>query len=922
MRQRLLTSLLLLLALSSTYGAEHHYRVRVQVVNIMGEAIEGAKLSLMSADSVLIDTTSTAKYGWYTFVINKTGQYILKASKEGYEDGYTNFSFRNPRTNMIFPSPIRLIKEARNLPEVVVKASKIKMVMRGDTIVYNADAFNLAEGSMLDALISRLPGVRLNKDGQIFVNGKYVQSLMVNGKDFFSGNPKIALENLPAYTVKNVKVYDKAGVASLITGKDMGDKIFVMDVNLKKEYAVGYMGNAEAGSGTEKRYLAKLFGMKFSDLSRIIGYANLNNLNGNQQIGLNGEWYDQAVADGLQATKTTGVSYQYFLDDLGSGFTSENTMSHTDLDHKRTENSQTFLQESDIYKDYVSNSNGKPTAFRSANSFNLLMRGWYFTEDLNFQYQDSRNESLSSTITTSSSSVLNQLLSMNSNKGADLSVSSFFQGGASLFTVDMLRWGSLFAFKRNTSEDFSLNDVRYEAAGLPGDFRNNFFDRLSQHMETMAYVSYNYRLNERYIQPRYSFDFQYNKTNNLLYRLDKLAERDSSRFDLLPSAAEALAQVLDSRNSFRLREYDHQHHIELHLGGREKWLGKNGLWKIILPLRIVHNNLYYFRENRQEVSKERAFFEPTILVSHIPREKLPVFIDFNASLSSHIPDLAFFASYQDDYDPLNIKMGNPNLKDVHDYDASVKVRKEFDHQSMASLSLEFHQQDNATAYELLADKATGSFTTRPVSVNGNWNAKASVNFAGPVDKRKKLTLDTQTGIRYTHLVDMASAGESREHMRAIVYNWRLDETVSLNFRLSDMYEFKIWVAGKYHAINSHREDFSKINAGEYKVGTAADIRLPGLFHITTDFTMNTRRGYQQEEANKSFYVWNAQIDRAFLKGKILVALRGFDLLHQLSNIEYYVNAQGRTESWHNSIPRYVMLSLAWRFNVNPKKKNS
>ena len=85
------------------------------------------------------------------------------------------------------------------------------MVMQGDTIVYNADAFNLAEGSMLDAFVSKLPGCKLTNDGRIYVNGKYVESLLVDGHDFFSGYPKVALQNLPAYTVNKIKVYDKAG---------------------------------------------------------------------------------------------------------------------------------------------------------------------------------------------------------------------------------------------------------------------------------------------------------------------------------------------------------------------------------------------------------------------------------------------------------------------------------------------------------------------------------------------------------------------------------------------------------------------------------------------------------------------------------------------------------------------------------------
>ena len=85
-------------------------------------------------------------------------------------------------------------------------------------------------------------------------------------------------------------------------------------------------------------------------------------------------------------------------------------------------------------------------------------------------------------------------------------------------------------------------------------------------------------------------------------------------------------------------------------------------------------------------------------------------------------------------------------------------------------------------------------------------------------------------------------------------------------------------------------------------------------------TMFARRGYQQNEMNTTDWVWNVQLTRSFFKGKLLAKLYAFDILHELSTTSYEVNAQGRTETWHNSIPRYVMLSLSWRFNMNPKKK--
>ncbi len=111
---------------------------------------------------------------------------------------------------------IAVYRKARHLDEVTVTASKVKFYMNNDTLVYNADAFQLAKGSMLDALIKQLPGVELRDGGQIYVNGKYVESLLLNGKDFFKGDKRIMLNNLGAYTVKNVAVYDRLGERSML----------------------------------------------------------------------------------------------------------------------------------------------------------------------------------------------------------------------------------------------------------------------------------------------------------------------------------------------------------------------------------------------------------------------------------------------------------------------------------------------------------------------------------------------------------------------------------------------------------------------------------------------------------------------------------------------------------------------------------
>ena len=161
----------------------------------------------------------------------------------------------------------------------------MKFYNKGDTLVFNADAFQLSEGSMLDGLIRQLPGVELKDDGRIYVNGKYVESLLLNGEDFFSKDRQIMLDNLPAYMVKNVKVYDKSSLRGEMVHKKLGDETFVMDVHLKKEYNIGWIANAEVGGGTHDRYLARLFALRFTNHSRVTFFGNLNNLNDARRPG-------------------------------------------------------------------------------------------------------------------------------------------------------------------------------------------------------------------------------------------------------------------------------------------------------------------------------------------------------------------------------------------------------------------------------------------------------------------------------------------------------------------------------------------------------------------------------------------------------------------------------------------------------------
>ncbi|MBR5688856.1 MAG: outer membrane beta-barrel protein, partial [Prevotella sp.] len=381
---------------------------------------------------------------------------------------------------------------------------------------------------------------------------------------------------------------------------------------------------------------------------------------------------------------------------------------------------------------------------------------------------------------------------------------------------------------------------------------------------------------------------------------------------------------LDRPNSYDFHEYQNHHRIKVALTSGDEYSndGKKGIFKFIrltLPLHFAHHNLYYNRLGRHDVSRRATFFEPELQVK---AAFACIDWEFNSGIRSSIPDMTTLVNYRDDTNPLNIRLGNPDLRNQHYYSASLNLRQwRGKHQQSYWLSIGYNQQDNAVANATEFDKKTGISTVRPVSVNGNWSTNATLGFSRALGKTDKFTINNQLRYNYHHSVDMATVSGFASTVRSIVNNHQFSDILRLTFRPNDNYEFTLHGGGTYYLVNSRREGFEDINAGDYQVGFNTTLNLPAKFQFITDLTMYACRGYQQSEMNTTDWVWNAQLTRSFLNGKLLAKLKGYDILQQLSNTRYVMNEQGRTESWHNSIPRYVMLSLSWRFNVTPKKKN-
>ena len=263
---------------------------------------DGVMVSLLKEDSTLIEEKKADLYFtpkpvmmFYT-VVKETGKYILKFENPHYHTLFLSIiadvtakTHLSDSINIINLDDIKLKRKLNHiLDEVECVATKVKFYFDHDTLVYNADVFTTQYGFVLNDILQKMPGVVIRDNGEIEANGHRVDALLLNGKDFFNNDRKTLLNNLPAFMVKDVRVYDKTKDSTSLIKREREFEGYVMDIKLDKKYQSTILGNAELGYGTNDRYFAKLLGMRFNQVSKQTWYAMTNNINKKDEITASG----------------------------------------------------------------------------------------------------------------------------------------------------------------------------------------------------------------------------------------------------------------------------------------------------------------------------------------------------------------------------------------------------------------------------------------------------------------------------------------------------------------------------------------------------------------------------------------------------------------------------------------------------------
>ena len=942
--------------LSPTRNYTIHGRIVDSFTNL---PISNVKLTLLSADSTVIDTCRTfiwndkAVHPDSYFYMQKNlseGKYIFKIEHPDYFTTFVDkellFKSRNTSIDMQ-DIPIKrkgMENKEHMLGEIVVKSTKIKMVMKGDTIIYNADAFNLPQGSMLDALIRQLPGATLNSNGEIFINGRKLDYLTLNGKDFFKGNNKQLIENLPNYTVKNLKVFEKSTDRSQAMGVDIDKKDYIMDISLKKKYEKTFIANFDIAGGTNSRYATKAFGLYFTPRLQLSIFSNINNVNEDRKPGEKGDWDPTKLPNGQVIQKTVGLNAAV----SNEKNTLENNMS-TSFTWRDTHNisqiiAESFLTGGNNFNRSISDVKSKnfiydfqnnlkistPIFLKSTISLNYnKFDNWGTVRSARFNADPSpigSTEAILDTIFSSSRNRLvndfgvNQLSSKTYGFGHSLTTFANVNAYKQLPSGDRISALIEGDYLNTTNSMFNNYQLKYLKSNAISDYRNRYDN-------TPSY-SYNYR-----VGPQYSFvipngfrlftGYQYQQKgsyrNNQKYRLDKLYKWQEENHNLgsLPSSRDSLLLALDANNSYKGYYISKQNSVSLGFGCSKS---KN------------HNNVFFNTNVSVGYKSEKLDYRNSLLNTSVQQynwvSELSLNMGFTINKYSfygtitskmETPDLYSKITQSDNSNPLAISLGNPNLKNSRKTNVSLTFSDNNNRRfklPMAFININIHQ--NAVANGFTYNPTTGVYTYKPQNVKGNWYGNIGLYETFPLDNKNNFTLVNAIVYSYNHNVDFTGMTGQAESILSKVNNHWLEDNLSLNYQKGGL-TCSLVGEMKWRYANSRRENFSTIRTLDFNYGMLGSYKFKFGLETGMDLKMFSRRGYSDPLINANDLICNVYISKSFLKGKLAAKLEGYDIFHQLKSISYEINGQGKTETRFNAIPNYLMLHLIYKMNISGKK---
>ncbi|MEO6669161.1 MAG: outer membrane beta-barrel family protein [Ferruginibacter sp.] len=917
---------LLLFNFSYSQSTKLKGSVKDTVANI---SVSNAVVALLSPkDSVLKKFTRTAPDGSYSFIGINKGPYILMVMHPLFGDYVDNIEIKSEDETL---ATIPLTSKSKLLTAIILKSgSPIKI--KGDTTIYTADSFKVSANANVEELLKKLPGIQVDKNGEIKAMGEKVEKVLVDGEEFFGDDPGMAIKNLRADAVSEVQVFDKKSDQAEFTGIDDGEKHKTINLKMKEDKKTGYFGKIDVAGGLQKdiddrynnnlmystfrgkRKLSAFFltgntgqdGLSWQDNEKYGGNDNVS-MNMDEDGGMNFMWRGGSTDDEPYVNTENG-----FIKNINTGMQYSNKWNgkqtlnfsprYNEQDYENITKTLTQERGNDsivLNTDADDATNIKRYNFKTKLTYDVKLdsannSSLKFTGAANFYHTESEVIGRSST-NNQFGDKINERIDTSRNKNDKAAI-----------TLNIIYKHKFKKARRTFSLSTDLNYLKTDGTNYLQTFNQGFdpvygFTQTVDQMITpdkstnkvSSKIVYTEPLSKNYsLELGYQFSYNYGKNDQVTH--SKVSGTDKYEF-LVDSLTNRFRQtILINTPSFKIN-YSLKK-IKYNFGSGF------GFTNFDLSDETVQ------RDYRRQYTNffPMASFTYNYKANHSFR--------FNYSGSTTQPTINQLQPLRNNNDKFNQYIGNPDLRPSFANSFNIQHNSyNFLKDLWTYASVNAAITSNAITDNININYATGEKTTRPINTNGN----LSVNiYAGGGGKIKKIESRIWFGPNFSY----TRFNNYLNGQKIIANNIRTGFNFNLNKSKDKKYEFSLGDELNY---NSNKTSQNNIH-DHYITNTVtldATLYIHKVWSIASDYQYYYRQKTAQSGDALNNSLWNAKAQRTFKSNEFTLYVKVRDILNQNRGIDRYFDGTKFTETRNERLKRYFLVGFAWDFKNKAKKTN-
>lgn len=914
---KLLSALLLLCCASICLFAQESNTIKGFVVDTAytTRLVNSSVSVLNTKDSTLVNFTRVGSNGAFNIGNLKTGKYILMVTYPGYADYVEKFDLDSANRQKDF-GKVNLTLKAKLLQDVIIRGTAGAIKIKGDTTEFNAAAFTIEPNSKVEDLLKQLPGIQVDKDGKITAQGQTVNKVLVDGEEFFGDDPTLVTKNIRGDMVDKVQLYDKSSDQAAFTGIDDGQKSKTINIKLKEDKKQGYFGKIDAGRGTNDHYEGQGMFNLFKGKKKFSAYGTIGNTgktglgwedsnkygaSGNMEFSDDGGIYITSGQDelryngeGIPLARTGGVHYDAKWNEDKESINTNYKIGSLGVTGEKNVRVQNNLPTGVINS--ISNQNFDDYAFRQK------LDGIY---EIKLDTSSTLKVSVEGTLKTNETNNNYQATSLNGN-GVLLNANDRDLNNTTdqkLFKATAF-WNKRFKKKgRSVSLNVSGNLNQSDGRGFlksSESYYNNTGD-LDSTIVTDQFKTN--KLNSTVFSSNLTYSEPFTKTFAVVlnYGLGlNNTEQGRQSFNALSPGQYTQLDTAFS-NDYKLNQLSNQ------VGAIFNY--KTDKTVLNFGSKVTAVNFDQLDVNTNEnLNRNFINWSPQASYQYKFSQQKSLRLNYNGNTTQ--PSINQIQPIRDNTDPLNIVMGNPNLKPsfTNRFNASFNSYK-----VLSSRSIWINGSYAFTMNPIVSNTMTDS-TGKSTYQSINLNDKNTSNFYMYAYYDKKIkAIDVNVGF------NLSANGNTYFNY----VNNALNQTKSYNY--SGGLNLSTYKAKKYHvylrggpSYNTSESSLQKQlnnNGWGFNANGSFRVFLPGKFEISSE------GNYQYTAKTESFdedfrrFIVDASISKKFLKSDGLrISFTGRDLLNQ--NTGFNRSAYGNVISQTNytNIKRYFMGSITWDFN--------